>query len=474
MENLRITIEKSNKQKFMNAFNVFVDKAKRMKLQIPTIVSATESQIMQKIIVDGVGDNYFIDVISYELNIIETFKFSGWSVIGTVYFSEGMVDLVDVNYTFPEYLGLGYKKCDHCGHNHSNRIKSFIIADESGNYRQVGSDCIKDFTGVSVSILNKLQAMLNIVTDFNFDDYEGDGMGAGRRDSKFSQYLLSRKAYDYFDIICFAKMVFDVDGKYIKKEYEERTNRFGQRIERYRINEGKATVDKIEKLVDNKAHFDSIDGNYFANMEKFLLTLNVPCKIQHVYSDEAKYDITLDPNNYGYNVIETTEEDEDSFEYKLKSLVGVHRIRRGDFWKAACAIQAYEKHLETLRRIEAGKSLKHIGVVGQKVSFRATVVDYKSGEGAFGTWTLYLMVDEAGNKISKFGVLDNKFVVSLNTNCIGEDCEDENCICNTNRSVQIGDVIMGTAEVKKHEERMNAPVTQIGRIGKYNPKLKYE
>jgi hypothetical protein len=429
MENLKLTIESYNNNRFLKAFDLFVNKAKKMNLPIPIILSETKKQINKKItyIKDqevGIGilpvpnfsDTYLIDVIEYEINIINTFKFQGWDVIATIYYPEAIIDLINVNYTFPENLGLNYIKCDHCGHNHSHRLKSFIIKNENNEYRQVGSKCIQDFIGVSLSILTKLQAELNIIIDLN-DDGEYDELEHSSNNSKFYQYLLSRKVYNYSDIISVAKMVM-LNGKYIKKEYDYIDNNFGY-TNFLRLNLEEATVDKMEEILDNNLTIIPINIDYFNKLQEYLSN------------------------------IEISEEDTESFLYKIKSIVGIERIRRSDFWIVACSIQSYEKHLEKQHRIELGKTLNHIGIVGKKVAFKATIIDIKTGESDYGIWYLYLMEDENGNQLSKLGTIDSSYIID-------------------SKEVKIGSIVFATGMVKEHSLYNQIPVTLIGRLSKHN------
>lgn len=57
-------------------------------------------------------------------------------------------------------------KCEHCGTNHDRKI-TFIVGDKNGNTKQVGSSCLKDYSGIDP----RMTAMGKEITEIILKDY---------------------------------------------------------------------------------------------------------------------------------------------------------------------------------------------------------------------------------------------------------------------------------------------------------------
>jgi hypothetical protein len=112
---------------------------------------------------------------------------------------------------------------------------------------------------------------------------------------------------------------------------------------------------------------------------------------------------------------------------------------------------ALQRHIERVNAVnEIRRNSDHVGTVGQTIDLTLTVKKVITGEGQFGTWQLFLMEDGAGNQFSKFGTINDRFIVSTPE---GEfDHEFEGCVVRFN------------ADVKAHEERSGVKQTQLGRL----------
>lgn len=55
-------------------------------------------------------------------------------------------------------------KCEHCGTNHDRKI-TFIVGDKSGNTKQVGSSCLKDYSGIDPRMTTMGKEITEIILD---------------------------------------------------------------------------------------------------------------------------------------------------------------------------------------------------------------------------------------------------------------------------------------------------------------------
>lgn len=62
-------------------------------------------------------------------------------------------------------------KCEHCGSNHDRKV-TFIVADENGNTKQVGSSCLKDYCGIDPRMAGMSKELQDLVIDeFDLETY---------------------------------------------------------------------------------------------------------------------------------------------------------------------------------------------------------------------------------------------------------------------------------------------------------------
>lgn len=420
MKNLQLTIASHNFNEFKKEFSKLQKMSYKMNLEIPNFTVISEGEKVVRYYDKSseqhlIGSDFIINVFNIEINIAETLKFDGWSLFGTVHHREDVVDLIDIEEEMPSKYGCNYKVCEHCGGSHSNRVISFIVKNESEEFKQVGSTCVQQFMGVNPNHLYKFNAQLIIAISESFTEEEDEGgtfkMFGGVKDK---DWIFKRKAYSVKEILNVALNTLEEnDFAYVKKITVQNDNPPYQFI---RTNEGEATVELMEAKIDAEDYIPAdINTDYYNGLVSFLEKMEV------------------EPPKYN---------EDESFTEKIQSLCNTTKVRRMDFWKCVWAILMYKSASEVTE-----KSNVHIGTVGEKSVFECTVIDFKEGQGTYGDWQLFIMEDKAGNSISKFGAMDVKF--------IDEQPDDYS---------YIGAKVRFTAMVKSHEVRNKRNVTMLGRL----------
>ncbi len=69
--------------------------------------------------------------------------------------------------------------CDHCGKNHVKTV-TFMVRMESGEVKQVGRTCLKDFTGIDPQGIGILNSLRDFVIDLDADNYFTRERSGGR------------------------------------------------------------------------------------------------------------------------------------------------------------------------------------------------------------------------------------------------------------------------------------------------------
>lgn len=94
----------------------------------------------------------------------EIIKNDGWTVEAHLEHLEGgnVVTLIGAKVINPSWVDLP-AKCDHCNTNH-RRSKTYIVS-KSGEEKQVGSSCLKEYTGIDPALALKFAALHDMVLD---------------------------------------------------------------------------------------------------------------------------------------------------------------------------------------------------------------------------------------------------------------------------------------------------------------------
>jgi hypothetical protein len=97
-------------------------------------------------------DEYRVSAVDVEVSE-EMIKRDGWTVVAKIEHLENgnLVTMFDFNAETPEAWRTVEPKCDHC---HVNRFRAvtYMVEDEAGNLRQVGSGCLKEYTGIDPAL----------------------------------------------------------------------------------------------------------------------------------------------------------------------------------------------------------------------------------------------------------------------------------------------------------------------------------
>lgn len=94
---------------------------------------------------------------------------SGWKIIGKIDYTLGSdKGIVKAFEEVPEHFRSNCT-CDHCGVKRQ-RNETFILKNESGEFKNIGSSCIEDFINIQVEVLNVY------FSDINLDEYSGSGI----------------------------------------------------------------------------------------------------------------------------------------------------------------------------------------------------------------------------------------------------------------------------------------------------------
>jgi hypothetical protein len=489
-----------------------VNVAKRLKLTPPTweFSDVYEHEFSILVGASGYGEDrdeeyemYIETCFDVTLHVAETLKIDGdWIFACAIdHRAKAMIQVYE-DAKIPMRYNPSNDCCEHCGKKYP-RVKSFVVLNEKTNeFKQVGKGCLKQFLGINPA---SYITMFEAISKFSpFIEGYGRKNTGGRLDNL---------AYDVKDMLRYTiHQVAKDNGAFVKAEWEQKSigedYRGFEQFRNVRTNEGEATIDKVKIRLGAISYFrmnpnaindtttieqleerikfyskrlglyEGLKFEYESRGSRRLGEIGflIQSTKQHIHAIKYKNlvdEVVLDYNEeyetiksfVSYLVIPVISEDTglssfDQYKQQLKTVFLKERTLQANLKTIVSGYGFFLKQIEREKqdaiRKENAKYLKHVGVVGEKTELILKVIDVKYGEGQYGTWKLWKLEDESGNKFSKFGELAKKFTVIESV----EQPESES------NDASIGSTISVTAMVKDHQVYRDEKNTVLGIFSK--------
>lgn len=313
------------------------------------------------------------EVISYNFEM-EEIKLGDWTPVASIEHNVGVIH--DKSYNAVTMLNNNYSrnsqwefippKCEHCNSNR-RRNKTVILVNDAGEYKQVGTSCLKEFTGIDAE---KIIGVYGEIRDKFISPYEMEPIVYSDRLSKLTKYIPTR---EYL-----ARSIHLIDKYgYVKDIYTEHCTKL-----------------------------DAMNG-------------------------EGKFNTPVEPNELDYDTAETiihwfTKEFDNEFDTSLYSNYDLDFIRNirdalaNKFTKinglVAYAPVFYDRLQADLIEYSTKLVSKWQGNIGDKIKIKLTLVNISSFESQFGCTRIYTFQDVNDNIYKWF--TQNMIDVNENEECL--------------------------------------------------------
>lgn len=300
--------------------------------------------------------------------------------------------------------------CEHCKAAR-RRKDTFLVLHDSGEWKQVGRQCIRDFLGhKSPENIARMAEFLLAAHDLG----EGGEFGGGGTVEK-------KLPLDYF--MAFVAAVVGKWGWRSKKRAEE---------------EGKAAT--ASTAMDHAAP------------SKELLKLQAQGKWERLVPSDADKSRAAEAIDWARALTDAEVEASD-YLYNLRTIANVGVIEHRTAGYAASIIIAHDKALDRVKARQALPESNYVGTVGERVVLTLTLKKVIVVENDFGVTHIHLFNDEAGNDFKWFG--SKHLRLEWNTPEIAE-----------------GETVAVKATIKNHEEYKGRKQTSLSRCAVHVEKPK--
>jgi DNA-directed RNA polymerase subunit RPC12/RpoP len=243
--------------------------------------------------------------------------------------------------------------CEHCGHNRF-RKKSFLVQHEEGEYKEVGSTCLKDFLGHDPQNFLWFAGMEDRISGME-DEF---GLGSFGVDDPIS--------YDLLGILSLTNAIIKKYGWTSRGEaYDDEK---GTKV---------ATADDVLNYLTTKNKTES----------------------EKIYPEKEDVEIAGKTLEY----FKTLENQDNDYIMNCLRVVKMNRVTHKRLGIACSMIQVYRRHVE--KEIERANELpsEWFGNIGSKLENCEVLCTFKTHcETMYGTSTLYKFMDNDGNIFKTF------------------------------------------------------------------------
>ena len=318
---------------------------------------------------DSESGKKFKDVINYiDVDCEGVAKVNGWQFAASLeYTDKGNLIKGVPGIEIPERFYKCGPWCEHCKTNRDRRYSYVVFNEESGEFKQVGKACLKDFTnGLSVEMAAAMESFLKELEESR-EYYGCDGFA---RNSFYEVKGFLRYCAESIRVFGFCKNSDAYESASVSTAYRS----------------------KIMYRVDNNFLYSKGEKG--------------------IYDETVYAGFDLKNNNHDnliHDVLDWIENAEESSNYihNLKVACGMEWSDDKSLGLLASAIPAYnramgikaEKEARDKANAEIAAKSNYVGEVGKRVSFAPESIEcVTSWETMYGTTFLYKMFDKAGNE----------------------------------------------------------------------------
>ena len=312
------------------------------------------------------------DLIVMNVQVIgETPKIDGWKPVAVIEHHDGMniIGSIPTNeIEIPKSYWTASAKCEHCGHKR-HRKETILIANESGDVKQIGRNCLADYVRGDWARVLAWMAEL----DRTIDSASEEGFSGGFLKNIYSvEYIIERtvRALSALKVDWISKndrndLTRWITGKYNGVTAKEKAQDAKELQDKF--GHGVADQSKIDQVNNfwNNADKAKLD-NFKSNLLALFLSKEVPSK---------RLSLSI------WIALSVLMETEEGRALRLKA-------------------QQYVEEKEQRKISDQQKS--YVGNVGQKIEMKLKIVHAARYDSAYGTGLRISFEDENGNKLVWF------------------------------------------------------------------------
>jgi hypothetical protein len=308
-------------------------------------------------ITEKLGDGYMQEYVEVLLSGFDAPKLNGWSFVARLDHANEVGNIVRPvpGFIVPEMYRDRGSVCDHCRIKRYRRDTYLVQHEETGEIKQIGSTCLKDFLGHQhPEKIAKMAELLGYANEYARGAME---VGVDRRWIDLEEYL--------------AHVAMHID-------------KYGY-MSQSRAKEINASIIDPKEMVTPTSSYAL--NTMFPN-PKYRDEAPVPSDTNFARAAEAiEWAANLGENGIPLN----------DYQHNIKVLAASGMIELRSIGYASSIVGAYMRAMDLFPKREAKQVSNHVGAVGDKLEVNVTLVGQWERDNDAGVYFIYRFKDDAGN-----------------------------------------------------------------------------
>jgi len=319
--------------------------------------------------------------------------------------NEVMVSAVPEKKVPAKYMNKTEIHCDHCGWKRNRNHSILLQHTETGEYKEVGSTCVKDFFGIDPK-------GFMLMASIKFDEL----INGIDTDDRYQNEMKNSGGYDIIEVFAVSAAAIAKWGWLSKGKAWELNKEYDASY----ISTASHVIDNLDR---ESAYYAKMDDSLKVHIENEDIEL-----AKKVY----EYFTNLDPKNNDYLI-------------NCCKIIRIGYVPYNHIGITCSMVSAYNREIAKIEKIEADKKSGEVvsewqGAVGQRLKDITVECTYtRTFQNDFGEQTLYAFKDANGNVYKTF-------------------------YSGYKWSCEVGDIVMITGTVKKHNEFQGKKETMMNRV----------
>ena len=171
-------------------YQVPVEKVKKLEK-----LAAKLSRKGANIICNRVGDPHLIkkdgvEFLVQDMEVEGSYKIPGWDFLAYIEHTRNGGNVVSkvTNEPLDQHWYTATPSCDHCHSNRDRRYTCLVRNTDTGEIKQVGKSCLRDYTGMDMEVAADLASFLNTEMEEYFTDFTGVSSSLGPHTFIYAAY----------------------------------------------------------------------------------------------------------------------------------------------------------------------------------------------------------------------------------------------------------------------------------------------
>ena len=262
IETRKFVIDEKFYRRIADRIDALNKKADKIRIEKSQITILSEELV-------PIDSNNYVKKLTIEISN-QPFKYDGWSFIGVIQHTEnGNILRLFQNISIPENYKTDPPTCEHCNFQR-NRKDTYVVKHENGEFKRIGRNCLKDFTGhpnilLYASYIEELSYLYEDIDEYISGDYKEEDFYATSYINK--EKYMAAVNYCIHQYGWLSKRNAEETGK-IPTSYEALELMYNRDFDQKDYDESQKAIDWAKQISEDKREYNNYLHNVWVIAQK--------------------------------------------------------------------------------------------------------------------------------------------------------------------------------------------------------------